>query len=127
MRTSQQQAVRCPDRLLRFHRPLLLLTQAIICVFSVMAAFILRFDSAIPAIYRPHLRFALLVWPLTKLIVFWIGGLGRGWWRYVSLPDLIRLTVGNFAASALVTADHAGLWPHQVSRAPSTSSICWFA
>ena len=93
-----------PEIVARFHRPLLILTQAIICVISVVAAFVLRFDAAVPAIYRPHLRFALLVWPVTKLLVFWAGGLGRGWWRYVSLPDLIRLTVGNFAASILVTA-----------------------
>ena len=38
-----------------------------------------------------------------KLIVFWSGGVGKGWWRYVSLPDLIRLTMGNLAASTLVT------------------------
>ncbi len=92
------------DGLLRFHRPLLLLTQATICVVSVVAAFILRFDAVIPAAHRPALRFALLVWPVAKLIVFWVGGLGRGWWRYVSLPDLIRLTVGNFAASIVVLA-----------------------
>src|SRR5580658_10511359 len=95
--------LRGPERLLRFHRPLLLLTQATICVFSVVAAFALRFDAAVPSYERPHLRFALLVWPVAKLVVFWAGGLGRGWWRYVSLPDLIRLTIGNIAASVLVT------------------------
>jgi len=92
------------DRLLRYHRPLLLLTQAVICAVSVFAAFDLRFDGAVPPLYRPQLRFALLVWPLAKLAVFLVGGLGRGWWRYVSLPDLFRLTVGNIAATALVTA-----------------------
>ncbi len=92
------------SHLLRFHRPLLALTQLAICIVSVMAAFVLRFDAAVPAAFRAHLRFALLAWPVTKLLVFWAGGLGRGWWRYVSLPDLIRLTVGNFAASVLVLA-----------------------
>ena len=92
-----------PDRLLRFHRPILALMQVFITVISVMAAFALRFDSSVPAYFRPHLRFALFLWPVCKLIVFWAGGLGRGWWRYVSLPDLIRLTLGNFAATALVT------------------------
>lgn len=91
--------------LLRFHRPLLLLTQATICVFSILAAFALRFDpQLVSAPYRPHLRFALLIWPVAKLFVFWAGGLGRGWWRYVSLPDLIRLTLGNLGATVLVTA-----------------------
>ena len=106
---SRQSGVQ--ERFLRFHRPLLLLTQTIICIFSVSAAFALRFDAAVPAYFRPHLRFALLVWPLAKLIVFWAGGLGHGWWRYVSLPDLIRLTMGNFAATALVTAITLTLGP----------------
>ncbi len=88
----------------RFHRPLVLLTQAVICLISVFAAFTLRFDAAVPEYYLPHLHFALLVWPVTKLVVFWAGGLGHGWWRYVSLPDLIRLTLGNFAGSGLVAA-----------------------
>src|SRR3569833_235099 len=92
------------DRLLRYHRPLLLLTQAVICTIAVIAAFDLRFDGAVPPLYRPQLRFALLVWPAAKLLVFLAGGLGRGWWRYVSLPDLIRLTVGNIGASILATA-----------------------
>lgn len=99
------------ERVLRFHRPLLLLTQATICVFSVLSAFVLRFDANVPWYFRPHLQFALLVWPVGKLIVFWIGGLGRGWWRYVSLPDLIRLTIGNFVASTLVTAITLGFGP----------------
>ncbi len=106
--TPQDSAV---NPFLRFHRPLLFLTQAIICVFSVLSAFYLRWDSTVPAYYRPHLRFALIVWPIAKLIVFWMGGLGRGWWRYVSLPDLIRLTLGNLAASALVTAITVTLGP----------------
>lgn len=100
-----------PEGILRFHRPLLVATQATICIFSVMAAFFLRFDAVVPEIFRPHLRFALLIWPISKIIVFWLGGLGRGWWRYVSLPDLMRLTVGNLAASALVTAITISLGP----------------
>jgi FlaA1/EpsC-like NDP-sugar epimerase len=108
---------RGPERILRFHRPLLLLTQAIICVFSVVAAFALRFDPVVvTSPYRAHLRFALLVWPVSKLVVFWAGGLGRGWWRYVSLPDLIRLTLGNVAASVLVTTLTLTFGPHGFPR-----------
>lgn len=116
-----------PGPLVRYHRELLLLTQAAICIISVFCAFLLRFDAAIPALYRPHLRFALLVWPIAKLIVFWLGGLGQGWWRYVSLPDLIRLTVANLAASVLITLITLGVGPHGFPRSIyiiDRSSVC---
>jgi FlaA1/EpsC-like NDP-sugar epimerase len=48
---------------------------------------------------------------LTKLIVFWAGGVGNGWWRYVSLPDLIRLTLANVAATVIVTVITITLGP----------------
>ena len=45
-----------PPGFLRYSRQLLVLTQVSICVFSALAAFLLRFDSAtFPALYRPHL------------------------------------------------------------------------
>lgn len=109
--TPRPPAAPAPGFLLRFHRELLLLTQLGICLFSAATGFVLRFDGAIPDQFRPHLRFALIAWPIAKLIVFRIGGLGQGWWRYVSLPDLIRLSVANIAASALVTAVTLSLGP----------------
>jgi FlaA1/EpsC-like NDP-sugar epimerase len=92
------------QRVQRFQGPLLLLTQATTCVFSVLSAFVFRFDANMPRHFRPHLQFALLVWPLVKLIVFRIGGPGRGWWRCAPLPDLFRVTLGNVVATMLVAA-----------------------
>lgn len=73
-------------------------------LIAINAAFLLRFDFAVPPTYRPHLWFACLAAPLLKLIVFKVMGLERSRWRYFSLEDLERLLFGNFAASLLCGA-----------------------
>src|ERR1022692_1480084 len=78
---------------------------------AVNAAFLLRFDFAIPSNYMPHLWFACLAMPLLKVLVFKVMGLERCWWRYFSLEDLERLLFGNFAASLLCGVVIWGLGP----------------
>ena len=87
----------------RFHRPLLWTAQIAACLISVLAAFNLRFDYAVPAFYTRELYFAMVVWPVVKMAVFFAFGLSHGWWRYVSLPDLMRLAAANVAATTAVT------------------------
>ena len=92
------------DTLLRLRHPLLWICQFLVCALSVFWAFQLRFDYYIPIlVYRHELNFALIVWPFVKLAVFFSFGLSSGWWRYVSLPDLMRLTMANLAATTAVT------------------------
>jgi FlaA1/EpsC-like NDP-sugar epimerase len=66
-----------------------------------VSAFLLRFDFTIPKPYRLHLLATLCAWGAVKLIVFRLLGLDRGWWRYASVPDFLRLAAGNLLASAL--------------------------
>jgi FlaA1/EpsC-like NDP-sugar epimerase len=47
------------------------------------------------------LAYALPIWIVVKSIVFRVANLDRGWWRYVSIADLLRIVVGNFAGSVL--------------------------
>jgi FlaA1/EpsC-like NDP-sugar epimerase len=68
-------------------------------VVSGVVAFSLRFDLDIPAAERHYLWFALAVWLATKTIVFRLLKLDRGWWRFVSMDDLIRIGVGNLIGS----------------------------
>jgi hypothetical protein len=49
----------------------------------------------VPPTYRLHLATALAMWVLVKVPVFQLLGLDRGWWRYASVPDLLRLAAGN--------------------------------
>ena len=70
-------------------------------LFAIIAAFLLRFDYAIPRYYVPHLQFACIVAPLVKTALLNYLGLEGGWWRYFSLRDLERLILGNVAGSLI--------------------------
>ena len=82
------------------HRLVIILPlQLLIIVAAFLLAFLVRFDLTIPS------RYEIIIWQLIpallliKIAVFWQGGLFRGWWRYVSLPDLIQLFKVNIGAS----------------------------
>lgn len=74
-----------------------------VCVIlaSIILAFLLRFDTGMN--YENWVMFGNLALPLLviKLAVFRYMGLRRGWWRYVSLPDVIDIFKANVAASLL--------------------------
>ena len=86
------------------HRWLIRSTQLAIFLFAGVSAFLLRFDFAIPLPSRRHLLSALVIWAVLKVIVFLLFSLDRGWWRYTSVPDLIRLIAGNAVASTVASA-----------------------
>jgi FlaA1/EpsC-like NDP-sugar epimerase len=77
-----------------------------ICTFSLcaLAAFLLRFEFAIPSVHRKHVYCALLVWVPVKLALFRLLNLDRGWWRFVSIHDLARLAFGNLLGSVVSAA-----------------------
>jgi FlaA1/EpsC-like NDP-sugar epimerase len=71
---------------------------------SVAAAFLLRFDFSVPANLATVAGQALLIAILVKLPIFdWIG-FHRGLPRFVSIPDLNRVFLGNLAGSVLFGA-----------------------
>jgi FlaA1/EpsC-like NDP-sugar epimerase len=84
-------------------RILLAVVQMALFATSVFFAFQLRFDYKVPDWAQGNFQFAMLTWPVIKLLVFFSFGLSRGWWRYVSLPDIIRLSMANVAATVAVT------------------------
>jgi FlaA1/EpsC-like NDP-sugar epimerase len=92
---------RIVSRLLRLHRWALHLVQISTFVLAGIFAFLLRFDLSIPQRFQRQLVYALGTWVLAKILVFHFLGLDRGWWRYVSIPDLLRLSAGNVLGSAL--------------------------
>lgn len=73
--------------------------QLLIFAFSGAAAFLLRFDGAVPAANLGHLAWGLPIWVTLKALVFRLCGLDRGWWRFVSVDDIVRIGFGNLAGS----------------------------
>ncbi len=64
-------------------------------VAAATLAFLLRFDFRLPPSYIKPLVLACLVWIPVKLASFKLLALDRRWARYVSLSDLLRLSLSN--------------------------------
>ena len=73
--------------------------QFAIFFLSAVGAFLLRFEFVIPAQFLQHLYFAVATWALVKSLVFHFFDLHRGWWRFVSTQDLLRIASANLTAS----------------------------
>jgi FlaA1/EpsC-like NDP-sugar epimerase len=97
-------------------RPLIWGVQTGVFVVSVVTAFLLRFDLSLPPVETAHMVYALLVWSLVKNVVFWMAGLDRGGWRFVSLQDLPRLASGNLLGSFVGTFVIVWIGPHGFPR-----------
>ncbi len=82
-------------------RILIWVTQAVVFAASTIAAFLLRFDFSVPAFYLRYLPYALAIWLPVKIVVFYAAKLDRGFWRYVSAIDLIRISIANLIASVI--------------------------
>jgi FlaA1/EpsC-like NDP-sugar epimerase len=82
-------------------RALVWAVQIGVFALSGVVAFLLRFDLNLPTTCLGYLAYALSIWIVVKIAVFHMAKLDRGWWRYVSVSDLIRLAFGNVAASAI--------------------------
>jgi len=98
---TMRKAWECIEKLKAKHRAVVWAAQVGVFAVSGVAAFVLRFDLSLPRQYLRDLAYALPIWIVVKIAVFRIAKLDRGWWRYVSVPDLVRLAVGNVAGSAL--------------------------
>jgi FlaA1/EpsC-like NDP-sugar epimerase len=68
---------------------------------SVALAFLLRFDFAIPASVIPILKQALLIAIVVKLPIFDLIGFYQSLRRFVSIPDLYLIFLGNLVGSVL--------------------------
>ncbi len=80
---------------------IIVLNKTLIIIGSFLLAFLVRFDLSIPQEYWPRIFVLLPVLLGIKLLVFWRIGLFKGWWRYVSMPDLTQIINGNLLASLI--------------------------
>lgn len=68
---------------------------------ALTAAFLLRFDFAIPKVAIASLYHGLWLAVILKTVTFRVARLDRGWWRFVGMADLLRVLLANAAGSAV--------------------------
>ncbi len=76
---------------------------------AYVGAFLLRFDFEVPAEFQPVAAQTLLLVLGIKTAVFGALKMFQGWWKYVSLYDVIALAYA-LAVSALVVLTAHALW-----------------
>lgn len=105
-----------------FSRKLVILClQILIVVGAFLGSFLLRFDLTIPEPFRLPLLWMLPPLVLTKLAIFWSLGLFSGWWRYVSIPDLVVvLRASAFGSLAFMPI---ALFAHRIAAFPRSVLI----
>lgn len=89
---------------MRFRRFFIAACHVVIIVFSLMIAFMLRFEFSIPKTELALLAAGLWIVLAAKLPVFWFARFDRGWWRFVGIADLYNVLIGNILASVLFSA-----------------------
>ncbi len=75
--------------------------QTLMVLAALFLALQLRYDGEIPEAITAGLVALLLPLVLIKLASFGVMSLFSGWWRYVSLHDLVALVKGNILGTAL--------------------------
>ena len=77
------------------------LWQTAVIAFSLVGAYALRFDLAIPDADSRNLFIGLAIAVGAKTAVFSLLGIERGWWRFAGIADLARITAANVVGSFL--------------------------
>ena len=70
-------------------------------ILSAITAFLLRFDFRVPTTYWRYIYFGLPIWLIVKAVVFRLAKLDRSLWKYVSVGDVVRVSMSNIVASAV--------------------------
>lgn len=80
--------------------PLIIAANVVIIGVGLLLAFAVRYDFSLTVQdLQPFWRLLPAVIAI-KLVLFWRYGLFSGWWRYVSMADLITICKTNILASA---------------------------
>jgi len=77
----------------------IILLKSVVILTAFLSAYLLRFDLTIPEIYWSHIKKLIVPLILIKLICFRTMGIKSGWWRYVSLGDVIDIFKANLVGS----------------------------
>ena len=90
------------DKHIQRYRPVITFAlTTLIIVASLLLAYAVRFDLTIPSVYRGRIVELLPAIIVIKLSTFWFFGAFKGWWRYVSMPDLVQIVKANLLGSLI--------------------------
>ncbi len=102
---------------MRYRGVVKFLLHVAIFIFAYHFAYILRFDFHIPRTYQSVIRDTIPVLLFAKALGFLAFGLFSGWWRYVSIRDILPITGGCTLGSALFAGAVSLYWgPYHVPR-----------
>lgn len=90
------------ELLLRYRLSVSFIVTGGLIVLALLAAYALRFELKIPAEYWPRIASILPAVLAVKLAVFWRYYCFRGWWRYVSMVDLVLIAKANLVSSLIL-------------------------
>ncbi len=82
---------------------LIALLQVVLITISYTLAFLLRFDFRVPQPYLGFYWLSLFPVLVVKGIIFYRFGLFSGWWRYVSMSDLLSIVKANLLSTLIIT------------------------
>jgi FlaA1/EpsC-like NDP-sugar epimerase len=92
---------RAARHLTRHTRWVIRAVQLAVFTVATVLAFLLRFDLSVPPQYWKYLVAGLCVFVPAKIFAFYFFKMDRGWWRYASLHDVVRLVAANLVGSVL--------------------------
>ncbi len=83
---------------------LLFLFHALVFTLCYTLAWLVRFEFTIPRVHEPAFHSSLPFVLGVQLVVGFLFGFYRGWWRYVGVGDVIRLALGLTTSLAILLA-----------------------
>jgi len=88
-----------------------------IFISAYLLAWLVRFDFDVPPGMVDVMWQTIPILVIAKAIGFFVSGQFRGWWRYVSIKDVLPISAGSAFGTVLFSAGVWGLWgPFHVPR-----------
>ena len=90
------------SRMLDHRKAIILISQMVLFAISYYGSFLLRFDFHPDASYQVLFARTLPLVILVELLVFYVFGLLRGWWRYSGMCDALDICEASFTGAIVL-------------------------
>ena len=97
---------------LRFRGTVKFLLHVGIFLSAYLAAYLIRFDFSVPDQFQLLIRQTIPTVLLAKALAFLAFGLFHGWWRYVSIRDVLPIAGGSTFGTLMIWGADTLLMPH---------------